>query len=68
MYSSASSVLEEAKSTIEKLDQESNNSSEEEDAFEEKPPLFEDSVLTNLMETNRLRNRGRSVMGKLAEA
>lgn len=63
LYSSASSVLEEAKSILEKAEEESEHSSEEMDQFDEKDKLVQDSVLTSLVENNRLRHRGRSVLG-----
>jgi hypothetical protein len=62
LYSSASSVLEEAKSVLEKAQEESGNSSEEDDDFDEKDRLVQDSILVNLVENNRLRQRGQSIL------
>jgi hypothetical protein len=60
--SSQSSILDEAKSVLERAE-ELSDSSEEDDYFDEKEILIKDSVLENLVQTNRLRHRGRSVLG-----
>lgn len=62
MHSSHSSILDEAKSVLERAE-ELSDSSEEDDNFDAKEILIKDSILENLVETNRLRHRGGSVLG-----